>query len=96
MMAAAAAKNDLLIKDELDPVVDASASAILLNSLKSEQSSASFKNSDNNGDIKDEFTDEMEEAVLCCEENNTTINTDEEENNGGGSGDQAGLWIRIQ
>ena len=59
MAAAAAVKTDLLVKDELDPVVDG---ALIVTSLKSE-TAASFKNSDNNGggDIKDEFTDEMED-----------------------------------
>jgi hypothetical protein len=86
MAAAAAAKNDLLIKDELDPVAD---SAAVL-SLKSEPASSAFKNSDNNGgDIKDEFTDEMEDAVVCGDDEGIANHhhTDDEEPNGDG-GDQ--------
>jgi two-component system chemotaxis sensor kinase CheA len=63
-------KNDLLLKDELDPIESTPSTGLM--------EASSFKNKDassNNGCIKDEFTDEMDDAY-CCEGDQDT-ETDE-------------------
>jgi hypothetical protein len=66
-------KTDLLLKDELDPIESTPSTGLM--------ESSSFKNKDasspNNGCIKDEFTDEMDDAYCCEGDGDQDTETDE-------------------
>jgi len=65
-------KNDLLLKDELDPIESTPPTGLM--------EASSFKNKDasaNNGCIKDEFTDEMDDSYCCEGDGDQDTETDE-------------------
>jgi hypothetical protein len=66
-------KTDLLLKDELDPIESTASTPGLMEA-------SSFKNKDasaNNGCIKDEFTDEMDDSYCCEGDGDQDTETDE-------------------